>query len=298
LSKDSHVDTNPNPINTKEEKYGRGLLTTPTPTVQSSVAAPLRERREISPREDPENESTLKPPYTQVTVAASEEVDDDEFGQLYFDFEPQDPAANVSPSQCQSTMATNAPKVQSEEKDFGDDFMDEDLLDLATEPVTLSSQDAANGDESRKPIVRSPFPTGVRDRSPIIGLTSNKLLRTCFRVGEAINQSCQAAKTGKNILIELYARILSSERDHLQQRFTFHDLFHAKPPYIQATYAAAIWKGVELYEYDSSRLLQAGSMCRCMGTMKRNGKDWVMTVLNIWEATWEDVQWVEGIINS
>jgi hypothetical protein len=351
VSKDSHVETDPKSSNTKKEKHGRGLLPTPIPTVQSSVAAPLRRRRETSPKKASENDSSLKPPYTQVPVAAGED-DDDEYGQLCFDFEPQNSANNVSPSQGQSTITTQTPKLPFEEDDFGDDFMDEDFFDLPepvdppdgtdllsdspvrsdimgkpnsqaetaststttklfdganssdphlksfVSPVTLSSPDAANGNNSHKPIVRSPFPTEVRDRSPIIGLSSNKLLRTCFRVGEAINQSCQAAKTGKNVLIELYAKVLSSERDHLQQRFTFHDLFHAKPPYIQATYAAAIWKGVQLYEYDSSRLLQPGRMCRCIGTMKRNGKDWVMTVLNIWEATWEDVQWVEGIINS
>ena len=350
-NKDSHVDTDPNPSNTKQEKYGRALLPTPIPTVQSSVAAPLSEPRETSPKEFSENESSLKPPYTQVTVAANEDDHDDDFGQLCFDFEPQTSADNVSPSQNQSTMKDMILERQSEEDDYGDDFMDEDLLDLTepvdppdgtdlhsdsiagsdmgelnspaetastsinpkafddanssdacsksfVSPVILSGQDGTNGDKSHKPIVRSPFPTEVRDRSPIIGLSSNQLLRTCFRVGEAINQSCQAAKTGKKVLIELYAKILSSERDHLQQRFTFHDLFHAKPPYIQATYAAAIWKGVQLYEYDSSRLLQPGRMCRCIGTMKRNGKDWVMTVLNMWEATWDDVQWVEGIVNS
>ena len=345
------MDTDPKSSNTKKEKDGRGLLPTPNPTVQSSIVAPLRRRRETCPDKVPEHESSLKPPYTQVPVVAGEDNDDDEFGQLCFDFESQNSVDNVSPSQGQSTLSTQTPKLHLEEDEFGDDLMDEDLLDLTepvdppngtdlhsdslvgsdmmgepnsqtetastviskvfdnasssdphlrsfVSPVTLSSQDAANGNISHKPIVRSPFPTEVRDRSPVIGLSSNKLLRTCFRVGEAVNQSCQAAKTGKKVLIELYAKVLSSERDHLQQCFIFHDLFHDRPPYIQATYAAAIWKGVQLYEYDSSRLLQPGRMCRCMGTMKRNGKDWVMTVLNIWEATWEDVQWVEGIVNS
>lgn len=165
--------------------------------------------------------------------------------------------------------------------------------------VTLTSRIlAATGDVARKPTVRSPFPSAVRDRSPIIGMSSNTVLRSCFRVGEAINQSCHAAKAGNNILVELYARVLGSERDGMQQRFTFCDLFHAKSPYIQATYAAAIWKSVQLFEYDSARLMQQGRICRCIGSMKRNGKDWTMTVLNIWEATWDDVQWVEGIVNS
>jgi hypothetical protein len=156
----------------------------------------------------------------------------------------------------------------------------------------LSSQ------EPRKPIVRPSFPTPVRDRSPIVGLSQHTLLRTCFRIGEAINQAVHASKTNNRILIELYARIYESNRIDKKQHFTFCDLFHEKPPYIKATYDSVIWKSVQLFEYDSRRLLQQGKLCRCMGTMKRDGKEWTMTVLNIWEATWEDVEWVEGIVCS
>ena len=105
-SKDSHVDTRPKSSNTKKEKDGKGLLPTPIPTVQSSIAAPLRRQRETSPNEVSEHESSLKPPYTQLPNAAGEDDDDDEFGQLCFDFEPQNSADNVSPSQGQSTMTT------------------------------------------------------------------------------------------------------------------------------------------------------------------------------------------------
>ncbi|KAI4710832.1 hypothetical protein J4E89_004422 [Alternaria sp. Ai002NY15] len=172
-----------------------------------------------------------------------------------------------------------------------------------TSPVTLTTRlQAATGDlgsfKIRKPFVRPPFPEAVRDRSPIIGLSSNLLLRTCFRIGEVINQSCQASKSGKHIMIEMYARVLASERTSTEQQFTFCDLFHAKPPYIKAVYNAAIWKSVQLFEYDSRRLLQQGRICRCIGTMKREDKEWTMTVLNIWEATWEDIEWVQGIVDS
>jgi hypothetical protein len=170
-------------------------------------------------------------------------------------------------------------------------------------PITLTNRLlAATGDinpaAARKPIVRQAFPDAVRDRSPIIGLSSNMLLRTCFRIGEAINQAHQSSKSGKHVVFELYARILDSERDETMQHFTFCDLFHGKPPYIKATYAAAIWKPVQLFNYDCTRLQQQGRVCRTMGTMKRDGKDWVLSVLNIWEATWDDIKWVEGIVNS
>jgi NADPH-dependent glutamate synthase beta subunit-like oxidoreductase len=124
------------------------------------------------------------------------------------------------------------------------------------------------------------------------------LLRTCFRIGEAINQAHQASKSGKPIMFELYARIFDSTREDTKQYFTFCDLFHAKPPYIKAVYEGAIWKAVELFDYDSKRLLQHGRICRCMGTMKRDGKEWIMVVANIWEATWDDIKWVEGIVNA
>jgi hypothetical protein len=152
----------------------------------------------------------------------------------------------------------------------------------------------------RKPIVRSVFPDAVRDRSPVIGLSSKLLLKTCFRVGEAISQAGKATKHGQDIMFELYARVLSSERNAAKQHFVFSDLFHDRPPYLKGEYEAAIWKNVELFNYDSGRFLSKARMCRCIGKIRRKEKDqtWVMEVLNIWEATWEDIDWVEGIVNS
>lgn len=170
-------------------------------------------------------------------------------------------------------------------------------------PITLTTRLlAATGDieraEARKPIARPPFPTAVRDRSPIVGLSSNVLLRTCFRIGEVINQAHQAEKNGKHVTFELYARIRDSDRDEAKQQFTFCDLFHGKPPHLKGVYDAAVWKSVQLFNYDGKRLLQQGKIARCMGTMKREGKEWSMTVVNIWEATWDDIKWVEGIFNA
>jgi hypothetical protein len=170
-------------------------------------------------------------------------------------------------------------------------------------PVTMTTRLlAATSDvdraEAKKPIVRPPFPTAVHDRSPIIGLSSNSVLKTCFRIGEAINQAHHSYKSGKHVIFELYARIFDSHRDETKQYLTLCDLFHGKPPYIKAIYEGAIWKSVQLFDYDSKRLLQQGRICRCIGTMKREEKQWTITVLNIWESTWEDIKWVEGIVNS
>ncbi|KAF2275347.1 uncharacterized protein EI97DRAFT_354942, partial [Westerdykella ornata] len=147
-----------------------------------------------------------------------------------------------------------------------------------------------------KPIVRSPFPKQVRDRSPIIGLTADCVLRTCFRIGEAINAGRSATRSGRNVMIELYARVLKSERNNAVQHFIFGDLFHPNKPYIEADYSAAIWQSVPLHELDSRVFLGEGNrMCRCILVFKSNGKECVPTILNIWAAKNEDVVWVEGI---
>lgn len=149
------------------------------------------------------------------------------------------------------------------------------------------------------PVVRPPFPVQVRDRSPIIGLSSKSLLRTCFRVGEALNIGRHAVRNGKPTIIELYARVASSwrEPDSVKQHFVFSDLFHDHPPFMNGVYE--LWKGVELWDYDSGRFLNPSEqqrMCRCIGKMKRDGKKWKFMVLNIWEATWDDVDYAKGII--
>ena len=36
-------------------------------------------------------------------------------------------------------------------------------------------------------------------------------------------------------------------------------------------------------------------MCRCIAKMKREGSKWVLEVVGIWEAAWEDVEYAAGI---
>ena len=169
---------------------------------------------------------------------------------------------------------------------------------LPVKQDTQSHSQDPNEIKNRKPIVRTQFPAHVQDCSPIIGLSANTCLRTCFRIGEAINTSSHAAKDGKNIILELYARVLSSSRDTKKQSFVFCDLYHEKPPYITAEYDAALWRPVSQFEFDARRLLQGMKICRCIGKMKREGNGWRLHIMSIWEATWEDIYWVEGIVNA
>jgi len=152
------------------------------------------------------------------------------------------------------------------------------------------------------PFTRPPFPKPIRDRSPILGLTNCTVLRTCFRIGEALNAAAVASRTNTDAIIELYARTIFSEREingGFKQFFQFGDMFTDKPPYLSGTYT--LWKGVDLWDVDSKPFLGEkgkGKMARVMGRIKRceQGGGCEMVVLSIWEVDWEDVGVAKGIV--
>ena len=152
------------------------------------------------------------------------------------------------------------------------------------------------------PFVRPPFPKPIRDRSPILGLSCGTVLRTCFRIGEAINAAFAASCSNTEAIIELYARVTYSERETawLKQHFQFADLFQGeRPPFLSGTYD--MWKGVELWETDSKVFLGQdgkGRMARVGGRMKRDArsKEWKMLILSVWEAEWADVGFAKGVV--
>lgn len=154
------------------------------------------------------------------------------------------------------------------------------------------------------PFTRPPFPKPIRDRSPILGLTNRAVLRTCFRIGEALNAAAAASRTNTDAVIELYARVIHSERETgkgFKQFFQFGDLFTDKPSYLSATYS--LWKGVGLWDMDSKVFLGEegrGKMARVLGRIKKRegGGGCEMVVLSIWEVDWEDVGVAKGIVCS
>ncbi|KAK5125061.1 hypothetical protein LTR85_001252 [Meristemomyces frigidus] len=152
---------------------------------------------------------------------------------------------------------------------------------------------------TNKPIVRKPFPPPVLDRSPIFGATSGTVLRTCFRVGEALNVGCHAVRTNKNVMLEMYACVTSSwreEKPSRKQHFVFQDLYHDKPPHVDGTFA--LWDQSRLWDLDSTAFLvprKEGIMCRVIARMRRDGMKWRLEIFSIWEASWEDVDYVAGI---
>ena len=152
---------------------------------------------------------------------------------------------------------------------------------------------------ARKPIVRKAFPDQVQDRSPVTGLTSDTVLRTCFRAGEALNAGCQAVRLGRHVILELYARVRSSTRIEGSgtQQFVFADLYHDNPPHIDGVHEGR--KGVLEQEQEMASFLDVsdgGRMCRVVGSMRRkNGSKWEMVIQTMRGTTWEEVEYIAGI---
>ncbi|KAL8800107.1 MAG: hypothetical protein Q9182_005419 [Xanthomendoza sp. 2 TL-2023] len=150
------------------------------------------------------------------------------------------------------------------------------------------------------PFIRPPFPNTIRDRSPVLGFSSDILLRTCFRIGEALNAGSLALRTRTDAVIELYARVTYSERltGTVKQHFHFADIFSPdKPPFLKGTYG--VWKGCDLWDSDSKVFLGEkgkGKMARVIGRIGREEKTrgLEMMVLSVWEADWEDVGICKG----
>ena len=164
----------------------------------------------------------------------------------------------------------------------------------------------SNPNRDTFPFIRPPFPDPIRDRSPIPGLSNRTVLRTCFRIGEALNAAAVASRTNVDAIVELYARVVTSSREDgggYKQSFQFADLFTDKPPYLCGTYT--LWKGVELWDVDSKGLVGErgrGKMVRVLGRIKRResvqgqGVGVEMVVLSVWEVDWEDVGVAKGIV--
>ncbi|KAL8949038.1 MAG: hypothetical protein Q9222_004822 [Ikaeria aurantiellina] len=173
---------------------------------------------------------------------------------------------------------------------------DETMVDAVDVPHKISFDQDGNP----IPFIRPPFPDSIRDRSPILGLSSRTFLRTCFRIGEAINAGSSAIRNRTDAVIELYAYAVHSERPpgSSKQLFRFADIFSPeKPPFLDGAYG--LWKGVGIWEKDSRVFLgEQGRkrLARVIGRLGREEKTrkLEMTVLSIWEADWEDVGICKG----
>ncbi|KAK3381301.1 hypothetical protein B0H63DRAFT_524030 [Podospora didyma] len=160
----------------------------------------------------------------------------------------------------------------------------------------------------QKPFVRPPFPQTMRDKSPVIGLSNSSMLRTCFRIGQLVNEGARCFSTQKDVTFELYARIMSSSREPFSrvQHFRFMDLFKEQLPYPTGTLTG--WKMGSLLDRQCSVFLtgaqqqQTKRMCRCICKLKKEGKTektelgWTISVLDIREVDWVEIDVIKRIV--
>lgn len=160
------------------------------------------------------------------------------------------------------------------------------------------------------PFARPPFPARVRDRSPVTGITSSCVLRTCFRIGEALRAGSLCSRTNQDAVIELFCRVTFSSREDgcHRQHFQFGDLFHADPPFVNGV-VENYMAGGALGEAESRALVTVGmerregnmgEMVRVLGRLKRvvKGAGWVLEVLNVRKTDWEEVRWTKRIAGA
>lgn len=159
------------------------------------------------------------------------------------------------------------------------------------------------------PFARPPFPTAnVATRSPVTGLSSKMLLRTCFRIGEALSQASLCSRDNQDAFTELFARVTFSSReaDGKKQNFQFGDIFHNKPPFISGVlekYASSYLQEAESFELitvdKEKRENELGQMVRVLGRIKRviQGRGYSMDIVNIRKTDWEEVRWTQRILS-
>lgn len=192
------------------------------------------------------------------------------------------------------TLQSRDRKFNIRDVDNNEDY--EEALLSEAERGLLAKLKLASSRGEHKPVFRSRFPCLIQHRTPIFGASSATILRTCFRTGEALKEGIQAVRNNRNVVLELYARVTQSRREGRKQHFVFKDLYHDKPPHLGGTFE--LWSQSPLWDADSkvfSMPKDGGRMCRLVGRMRRVEMKWMLEVISIWEASWEDVDFVAGI---
>lgn len=153
-----------------------------------------------------------------------------------------------------------------------------------------------------KAFARPGFPAPIRDHSPVIGLSAHSIIRTCFRIGEMIQEGARCNAVGQDAVIELFARATFSSREAgtTKQHFQFADLFHDRPPFPNGILAN--YKSTGLAESESKVFIgeDGERMARCLGRLKKNVKNagWLLHILNIRGTDWEEIRWTKRIVGT
>lgn len=173
-----------------------------------------------------------------------------------------------------------------------------------TKTCTEFEQDIAVQEEERPlaTFVRPPFPEAIHDRPFVPGMSSETLLRTCFRVGVMIEQTARCFNHQQDVLFQLYARVTYSSRETQirRQHFQFVDLFKDINPYPSATFSG--WRAGSQMDRDSAAFLDTSGgprLCWCMCKPirdKRTSIGWTYKILKIREVDWDEIRWAKTIV--
>ncbi|TAQ85465.1 hypothetical protein B7494_g6201 [Chlorociboria aeruginascens] len=155
--------------------------------------------------------------------------------------------------------------------------------------------------EPLRPFARPHFPALVQGRCPVIGVSSQTILRTCFRIGEMLHEGARCNFMKQDAIIELFARVIFSSHEvgTTKQHFQFADLWHDRPPFPNGIMAC---KPSGLAEAESKVFLDSdkGQMARCLGRLKRDVKKaaWVLDVIQIRLTDWEEIKYTKRIVSG
>lgn len=215
---------------------------------------------------------------------------------------------------------------------ISNDLLDEDVdwdavfemaNGLPKDPSLMGSREAAlpphvlvpNGNDSKElsvstqvdayeplnPFTRPPFSGKAHDGSPIPGLSSKTVLRTCFRLGHLVNQATYCHQQRQDVVFELYARVTYSSREPMarKQHFQFLDLFKDQQPYITGILTG--WRAGSLLDEQSHTFIAASKpkLCRCVCKMHKDlrvSAGWRIEIQGIQEVTWDDVRYAKLVV--
>ncbi|KAK9425163.1 hypothetical protein SUNI508_03303 [Seiridium unicorne] len=170
------------------------------------------------------------------------------------------------------------------------------LVDLPSPDEVAALQ--VGEDPALSPFTRPPFPEKVRDRSPIPGVSSETVLRTCFRIGHLISQAVYCYQNHQEAVFELYARVTYSSREALahKQHFQFTDLFKDQQPYPSGMLTG--WRVGSPLDRQSQGFVNTRKpkLCWCMCSLRRDHKasiGWIIEIRAIRETTWEQIHFAK-----
>ncbi|KAI9645097.1 hypothetical protein NHQ30_005831 [Ciborinia camelliae] len=150
------------------------------------------------------------------------------------------------------------------------------------------------------PFARPKFPSLVHDRCPVNGLSTQIILRVCFRIGEMLKEGGRCNALGQDAIVELFARVNFSSREPgtSKQHFQFSDLFHDRPPFAKGILAN--FKTTGLAESESKVFIESSEtlMARCLGRVKKDVKNgaWLLHIINVRVTDWEEIRWTKRIV--